>query len=433
MADYYVWSGATGAGTGADFTNAYISLSAALSGKVAGDRFFVAHDHDATYGASTTLTFPGTTANPNIIICQNRTDNSYATTAVERTTTGNLSITGSLRRYGLTFKSVGDYNFNSSGSSEYSEDGGIQLTGTGTGSKIDLSNSGGSSWGVLWRNPTITFGANSQKFYNNGSYLTWEGGSVAGAFSGELFYPSNWYPPAYVNVCGADLSARTGTLLNNDGNTTRLLMLSFDGCKLNSGATLDRPFAPFMPPIKFNCSDSGDTNYNQLWAYYEGDVLEETTIVRTSGSETTHNGAAVPWSLKLTTTANASFHQPLRTEWFSGPFNTTTGSSKTLTVEVIHDSTTDLTDEEIWVETEYLGTAGSAKTSIASDRKTNVLTTAAAQTASTVSWTTTGLTNPRKQKLEATFTPQEQGEIRWRLCHGKASYTVYACAKPTLT
>lgn len=432
MADYYVWSGATGTGDGSSFANAYTSLSAALASKLAGDRFFVAHDHVGSYGAATTLAFPGTAANPNIIICQNRIDSTYATTAVEQTTAGGLTCTGHFRRYGLTFKSAGNFNVNSASTTEYAEDGGVTLTSTATTARIDLSNSGNSAYGSYWRNATVTFSANTQKFQVNSNYFTWEGGSVAGAFSGDLFYPSNWYPPSYVKVSGVDLSARTGTLLNDDGNSTRLLMLSFDGCKLYSGAVLDRPFAPFMPPLKINCSDSGDTNYNFVHAYYEGDVVEETTVVRTSGGETRHNAATVPWSLKLTTTANASFHQPLRCEWVSGHFNEVTGSTKTLTVEIVHDNTVDLADDEVWLEAEYLGTVNSSQTSIASDRKANVLSAAAAQATSTAAWTTTGLTNPRKQKLEVSFTPQEQGEVRWRVCLAKPSYTVFVCPKSAL-
>jgi hypothetical protein len=39
MASYYVWSGATGTGTGASWANAYTTLTLAFSGKLAGDIF----------------------------------------------------------------------------------------------------------------------------------------------------------------------------------------------------------------------------------------------------------------------------------------------------------------------------------------------------------------------------------------------------------
>jgi hypothetical protein len=62
MANVYVYSGAAGAGTGADWTNAYTTLTAALAAKAAGDDFWVAHDHAETQASALTLTSPGTPA-----------------------------------------------------------------------------------------------------------------------------------------------------------------------------------------------------------------------------------------------------------------------------------------------------------------------------------------------------------------------------------
>ena len=73
MANWYVWSGATaGGGTGADWANAYLTLQAAVTGKTAGDVFYVAHDHSQTQASALTITFPGTEAIPNRVYCVNR-------------------------------------------------------------------------------------------------------------------------------------------------------------------------------------------------------------------------------------------------------------------------------------------------------------------------------------------------------------------------
>ena len=58
MASYYVWSAAAGTGTGASWANAYPDLTAAFSGKVAGDVLFVAHDHAESTASAVTLTSP---------------------------------------------------------------------------------------------------------------------------------------------------------------------------------------------------------------------------------------------------------------------------------------------------------------------------------------------------------------------------------------
>jgi hypothetical protein len=153
---------------------------------------------------------------------------------------------------------------------------------------------------------------------------------------------------------------------------------------------------------------------------YEGDVYSETTIVRTGGAS---NGTT-PLSHKLVSSAARKFTAPLY-----GPdlviWNAAVGSAKTATVEIVHDSVTNLTDAEVWLEVEYLGTSGFPMSLFASDRKADILATAADQTDSSEAWTTTGLTNPNTQKLSVTFTPQEIGVVRARVVLAKASATVY--------
>jgi hypothetical protein len=70
---------------------------------------------------------------------------------------------------------------------------------------------------------------------------------------------------------------------------------------------------------------------------------------------------------------------------------------------------------------------------VVSDAKTNYLATAADQTDSSESWTTTGLTTPVKQKLAVTFTPQEKGVIMWRVVLSKPSVTVYVDSKAVVS
>jgi len=107
-------------------------------------------------------------------------------------------------------------------------------------------------------------------------------------------------------------------------------------------------------------------------------------------------------------------------------YNTATGASKTLTIPILHDSATNLQDDEIWVRARYLGNSSYPLVTEVTDRRAGILTSPADQTADTAStWTTTGMTNPNKQKLEVTFTPQLEGVIEFEICLGKPSYTVY--------
>lgn len=170
-----------------------------------------------------------------------------------------------------------------------------------------------------------------------------------------------------------------------------------------------------------NC-DNADTNYRIWQEGYAGSVRSETTLVRTGGS----GDGTTTLSWKMATSANAEYplilleSGEIHSEWID-----TVGAAKTVTVEILHDSTTNLKDDEIWLDVQYLGTAGFPLGSFANDAKADVFATAADQTTSTVAWTTTGLTNPNKQKLSVTFTPQEKGVAICRVMMAKASYTVY--------
>ena len=125
------------------------------------------------------------------------------------------------------------------------------------------------------------------------------------------------------------------------------------------------------------------------------------------------------------TAANCSPAQPFET--FEGAFwNTATGSSKTLTLYCVTDNVT-LTDADIWVEVEYLGSSATPLASLASSAPATILTTASNLSTTTEAWTTTGLATPVKQKMTVSFTPQMIGPARWKVKVAKASTTVYVC------
>ena len=175
-------------------------------------------------------------------------------------------------------------------------------------------------------------------------------------------------------------------------------------------------------------SDSADTQYRMQRHQYEGDSYSETTLVRTGGA----SDGTTPLSHKHVSSANSNFYTPL-----SGPeiviWNDAVGSSQTVTCEILHDSVTNLQDDEVWLETEYLGTSGFPLSLFANDRAAYILATPADQAASSATWTTTGMTNPNKQKLVTTQTPQEKGWYRCRVALAKASYTIYGCPKLSIS
>src|SRR5580765_1442137 len=228
---------------------------------------------------------------------------------------------------------------------------------------------------------------------------------------------------ANIECFGVDLSASSGILVGING-TNQGVVYKFVDCKLNASATrvTTSPPAPGGCEVDFiRCGSSG-VNYTVSRHRYAGNLTEETTIVRTGGA--TDGTTPIAW--KIITTANSTWSMP-----FECPpialWNDTTGSAKTATVECIASAI--MTDQEIWVELEYLGDASSPQGSFVSDSKTDLLATAANQTTSSATWG--GSTT--KFKLDVTFTAQQKGWIYARVKVAKVSSTVYVDPLITLT
>jgi len=148
-------------------------------------------------------------------------------------------------------------------------------------------------------------------------------------------------------------------------------------------------------------------------------IEDETTIVRTGGA----SDGTTPISLKMvSSTKTLDNIVGLESVPIYGWTDSTT--EKTFTIECIYDSLTNLQDDEIWMEFEYPANNTDGLGAIAKD-KCAIFGTPADQTASTVAWTTTGITNVNKFKLSVTVTPGKKGPITAKVILAKASTTVY--------
>jgi hypothetical protein len=441
---YYVRSGAGGAGTGADWANAYTTLAAAFSGKAAGDTFYVAHDHAETQTSAMTLTSPGTAAAPCIVLCTD--DANTPPVAGDLRTTGTISVTNSginmtfggyAYVYGITFQTG-----NSTNNSAMNINGvalgwifdtcGLSNLGNGSGGLINLnSGSSGKDEYVELINSTITFSNASQKITLGNGRFRWSGGSYSGAVQPtNLLLPTQGMP-CDVIVSGVDLSA-----LGSGKNLVSSAILcsgviKFQNCKLNASlAAVKNGTIGGQGALTIdldNC-DSGDTITRRENYTYQGAVVNNTANYNNAGSTdgTTH------FSRAMTSLSNAEFASPLRSPWMYQWRDST--AATTATVEIMHDSLTALKDNEVWVEVEYLGTSGFPLDVQISDRATDILATAANQTASGATWTTSGITNVNTQKLvTGSFAAAHVGYVRARVVLAKATYTVYYDQKITFS
>lgn len=438
MSSWYVYSAAAGAGTGADWTNAFTTLAAAITAAAAGDTYYVANDHAETQGSALTLTLKGTNTAPDRILCVSRAG-SVPPVAADLTTGGSITTTGAFALtlqsgqayvYGITFNcgtgaSTASLSLNSTGAlAVLYEACALNLVNTASASAITLTGN------VDLKNCTTSFGAVGQGFAPAAGVFsirnTSAGTFVTGATIPTALVRSLGSNVPTLRLDGLDLSALAAgkSIFAGITVTARAQIIN---CKLDGSVTVSSaPTGPTGMVDLIGCHSTTNAARNERFMY-QGTLTTETTIIRTSGA--TNGTTAYSW--KVVTTANTKRDFPFET--LEGViWNSTTGSPKTLTIGVVTDNVT-LTDAEAWVEVEYLGSAATPLASLVTDANATILTTAANQTTSASTWTTTGLTTPVKQDLAVTFTPNMVGPIRWKVKVAKVSTTLYVDPKPVIS
>lgn len=430
------WTEITGSSTynslGGSWTAPFARMRTAASRMAAGDRLFVLNDHAATEASAVTITFPGTLTSPNQAI---GVDSAGAIArGASESTTGNSGLTitsgGAVYLDSLRFNCGSGANAPNltvgglgGGSSEQvqTKDCDFALGGTGAFAAIFFRADGSSKGESRHVNPRFSFGAATHFIGSNGSHLYVKGGgALAGTANANAVFTFN--STRKMEIDGFDFSGYHAAIdlfyqgFNGGHATLRNIKLpaSWTGTLFNSSP------ASFERVEAYNLSD-GDQNY-KLWIEDDrGTCREETTLVKTGGA----SDGDTPLSWRIVTTADAEY--PMRV--FRSPeiFKRigTVGSPVTITVDILRDSATNLTDAEVWIEVQYLGTSGFPLGNFVTDAKADVLASAADQAASTATWTTTGMSNPNEQKLEVTFTPQEKGVAIVTVCVARASATLY--------
>lgn len=452
MANRYVWSSATGAGTGADWANAHTTLAAAVTAGAAGDVYFVAHDHAAVTGAAITYTFKGTPAAPDKVICVNRLGSVPPVSA--DITTGASESCGA-GAFGITFAGTGASSTpvvyiqgivfntgsgavagvftNSTGGNWYFKNCSLRKLGTTTSAAsigFTATSTGSPSNSLILDNTTVQFGAVGDSILMRSGYeFIWKNtaSAILGSVPTTLIQSATSSNGSRVLLDGVDLQAMVTGKTVFGGAAAAIHQYRMVNCRLGAGAAIMAAATiPRGCRAEVVVSDSGATSYRNEIYDYAGTLTTETTIVRSGGA----SDGVTPFSHKIVSTANAKQLTPF--EAFQGAiWNSATGSSKTLSIEIVNDGTT-LKDTDIWVEAQYLGSAGQPVASTVSSGA-DVLSAGNNLSTSAVTWTTTGLASPIKQTLSVTFTPQMAGFVRFVVKVGAASKTIYIDPKATLT
>jgi hypothetical protein len=415
----------------------------------AGDRLFVSQAHAESHPAATNITINftnGTIANPCWFICVNdavEPPTASATGAsITTTTTGAITITGAVTAYGIAFNA-----FTSTSGGTLQINTGIHIqryiscdifqNSTGGSQQIRIGYGGGGaiSSETIFENCRFKVMNVGSRILCGGyvrfTDISWASGSSTptGIFSGVSGSPVD------VLVENSDFTNLTTTTVNllvggsYSSQSGRFMFRNIRMIAGWSGGLVGASITTLAMRAEMHNVDAGDTGYTIRAADYAGSLTQETGFVRTGGAS--DGVTTLAW--KMTTTANCA----LQGARFISPEIhrrvTAIGSPVTVTVEILHDSTTNLKNDEVWLDVKYLNESGFTTGASSRDVKTDLIATGVDQTGSGATWTTTGLTNPNKQKLEATFTPQEAGYIIAKVCMGKAGpYTIYVDPKLTV-
>jgi hypothetical protein len=412
----------------------------------AGDTIYLSHNHAETFNDSGagTLTSPGTAASWCRVICANdgaEPPTALATSAsITHSANVDFQFAGHCYYYGVEFvmasggSSGNTFGLNSSANWGLKFEACKLTFGTsGASAVMAIGRGGGTEIAqyLLFENTKIQFNNVGQTIQVNANF-TWK--NTLSALAGSTFPTSLFTPTTSVKgtgiIDGVDLSAMgSGKNLVNIASNVQTKFY-FMNCKLGSSVGITTGTIGNTGGVEVylhNC-DSANTNYRMQETRYTGTVTQETTIVRSSGA----SDGTTPLSWKMVSGSGAWYATPLPSPPIA-LWNDTTGSSKSVTIEIVHDNATALKDDEIWLEVGYPGDSSTPQRYFASDRKSDILATAADQTSSSVTWTTTGLSSPNKQKLVATFTPQKKGTFTAVVMLAKASYTVYVDPLATVT
>jgi len=304
------------------------------------------------------------------------------------------------------------------------------ITGSQSSGTVLLSNNGNNECRVRFNNLTISLSnSNAQITFGNGDVELY-GGSVIGAGVGSntagIMQPSSQYV-GHILLEGMDFTAIGAHPLMTANYYASGHRWTFSRCKFTSGGSILNAAGVgnigwgtgIVDVIGTDFGGAG-TNYKIHREHGCGTIDHELTKIKTSGASDGTTGI----SHKMVTNANGKWHAPL--EGFDiATWNDNSGGSKTATIEFLTDSLTALNNDDIWMELGYLPNSGDTQGSLVNDSISNILASNAAQPISTASWTTTGITNVMKQKLQVTFTPGQKGVVRARVLLAKASTTVY--------
>lgn len=371
VAWYYDSAVVGGTGAGTSWANARTTLTT-MTSVVAGDQIYVAHTHAEAPGSAVTITFPGTVANPNHVICVNKAgsvppiDTDWRTTASVATTgTFNISLAGSAYIYGITFNAgVGSaaavlLNVNQAaggtvGGWQYFDACMLRLSTTvaAATARVVIGQSGTNVGNRCILNNTQIYLTNAlHNISAQCGHIEWR--NTSNPFSGG-FLPNTMFvsygTPFTMDFVGLDFSSFSSRTFF--GTATTAFRAAFYGCRISTSAAMTAdPIG--HPSAEVYVSGSGYLSVTPFVSQearygYEGSEATEPLIARAGGA----SDGGFPHSRAYTLNINSMNPRP----YVGVPFvkwNDTALSDVTLTVYGIANRSTIPTNAIVWFEAHY--------------------------------------------------------------------------------
>jgi len=439
VTDFFIKPTGSDASDGLSWSTAKASLAGALAiPPAAGDRVFLSST--LLDNGSTTARTLASPLGPSAPLQIYSVEEGLPPTAVKpgatlkNTGAASLTMQGSFAVYGLTFtlgssSSSSTLNLGTGISTDviqaYNECT-LEQIGTGNSSTVQLGSSSSSNTArsrFLWNNVAVKFSQASQGILAL-QELTWRGGSVVpGSLCTALLRNSIAGRGMAVLVEGVDLSGlpAAADLINGGLAAGRILIRN---CRLPAswtGQLVQGVIDPGFRAEMHNC-DSAGTNYQMRVAAYTGVIWSDTAIVKTGGASDGVQG----FSWRMETNANPTPGQVgLESCELNYP-SSAVGAPVTVSIDVISNSPTPLTNADVWLEIQYLGTAGGPKSSFARAR-VMPLAAPVAHPASAAAWS--GAYTQKQRLVSEPFTPLIAGVLQCKLTLAKPNTILYVDPK----